>query len=118
MAASHTANLRRHIVRNRFLAPLSYAQRWAATIDRHQLTQCLHLSRRLEKRAQQHAYSVQVATFPINDELEAAGHLVSGKIGDADTLCLRAKPFIDLGLAKLAEDRWYFLMSEEFPEEE
>ena len=65
-----------------------------------------------------HVWKYDVDFDRINDELEAAGHLVSGKIGDADTLCLRAKPFIDLGLAKLAEDRWYFLMSEEFPEEE
>ena len=54
----------------------------------------------------------------INDELAAAGGLVHGKIGNADTICIGAKPFVDLALERLAEDRWYFATDEEFPSED
>jgi aminoglycoside N3'-acetyltransferase len=45
----------------------------------------------------------------LNVELEGAGHLRRGRIGQAHTLCLDAGPFIALALEKLAADPWHFL---------
>ena len=46
----------------------------------------------------------------LNPELEASGRLKRGRIGDAKTMCLDARGFLDLALRKLRQDREYFLV--------
>lgn len=45
----------------------------------------------------------------LNPELQVLGFLRWGEIGQATTICLDAKGFIDLALEKLKKDRGYFL---------
>jgi aminoglycoside 3-N-acetyltransferase len=56
-----------------------------------------------------HVWDYSVDFNVLNPELERAGHLRCGRIGQALALCLDAGPFIALALEKLVADRWYFL---------
>ena len=65
-----------------------------------------------------HVWKYPIDFDIINEELASMGHLLFGKIGDADSICLDAKPFVDLALEKMSEDRWYFVTGEEFESED
>jgi aminoglycoside N3'-acetyltransferase len=45
----------------------------------------------------------------LNPELEELGYLTRGRVGDAATMCLDAKGFVDLALQKLRQAPGYFL---------
>ena len=48
----------------------------------------------------------------LNPELEARGFLRRGRIGNADSLCLNARGFLDLAMEKLRVDPRYFMGGE------
>jgi aminoglycoside 3-N-acetyltransferase len=56
-----------------------------------------------------HVWSYHPDFNVLNPELEEQGFLVTGRIGEAATLCLDAGGFIELALQKLQGDRGYFL---------